>query len=98
MILLGNPELIRNARAQLRRGRMLAAAVICGALSLAVGYALAVTMRPPAGPPGEWARVFLKLVLDGQAVALVLGGGIACLHSIHREKDLNSSISSGSRG
>ncbi len=85
MDLFSNPELIRNARAQLRWGRMISVAAICAALSLVVGYALA-----HSEPPGKWGMELLQIALGTQAVALVLGGSIACLNSVHREKEMNT--------
>jgi hypothetical protein len=85
MDLFSNPELIRNARAQLRWGRMISVAAICAALSLVVGYALA-----HSEPPGKWGMQLLQIALGTQAVALVLGGSIACLNAIHREKEMNT--------
>ncbi|HEV8383512.1 MAG TPA: hypothetical protein VGQ11_01480 [Candidatus Acidoferrales bacterium] len=85
MDLFSNPELIRNVRAQLRWGRMISVATICAALSLVVGYALA-----HSEPPGRWGMQLLEIALGTQAVALVLGGSIACLNAIHREKEMNT--------
>jgi len=80
--LIGNPELVRNARAELRPGRLLAATAICAALSLAIGYSMAHIHSP--------AENFLKLVLFAQVFALTIGGGTACIHAIQREKDQNT--------
>lgn len=85
MDLFSNPELIRSVRAQLRWGRMISVAAICAVLSLVVGYALA-----HSGPPGQWGMQLLQIALGTQAVALVLGGSIACLNAIHREKEMNT--------
>jgi hypothetical protein len=83
--LFANPELIRNARAQLRLGRMLSAAGICAVLSLTAGYAFY-----KAASPSDWAQNFLMLVLGTQVVTLALGGSISCLQSVSREKELNT--------
>ena len=37
--LWSNPEFLRNARAQLRPGKLAATACICAALSIVIGYA-----------------------------------------------------------
>lgn len=84
-----NPELVRNTRIQLRRGRMLATAVICVAVSLssAAFYIHSHTGRPSS--IGD-ARNLFEVILTLQIVALLIGGGIYCLQSVHREKDLNT--------
>ena len=84
-----NPELVRNARIQLRRGRMLAAAIICGAVSLS---SAAYCLYSHTGSPSriDDARNLLQVTLSLQIVALLIGGGIYCLQSVHREKDLNT--------
>ena len=87
MNLFSNPEILRNARIQLRPRRMLIAAGICAALSLAIGYAFASTSH---GLAGENGFGFLYVILMLQAVALIIGGGIACIHAIQREKDQNT--------
>jgi hypothetical protein len=87
MNLFSNPEILRNARIQLRPRKLLIAAVICAAISLAVGYAFAQSSDGLAGKDGN---SFLHVILIIQAVVLVIGGGIACLHAIQREKDQNT--------
>jgi hypothetical protein len=78
-----NPELVRNCRIQLRRNRMLAAAVICAAVSLSlVSY---YELSTDAGPRGLLQVIFLL-----QALVLVIGGSIYCLQSVQREKDQNT--------
>ncbi len=89
MDLFSNPELIRNVRAQLRWGRLISVAAICAVLSLVTGYSLAHSQKPQ-DLPGEWGMRLLQLALGAQAVALVLGGSIACLNAIHREKEMNT--------
>ncbi len=44
-----NPEFIRNVRAQLRPGKVLATACIAAAISIAVGFALSHEEGDPAG-------------------------------------------------
>ena len=84
-----NPEFVRNVRAQLRPGKMLTAAIICGVLSLAAGAGLAFTgwMDAAANP---WGLTLLSVALGAQVYVLLLGGGIACLHAIQREKESNT--------
>ncbi len=84
--LLSNPELMRNVRAQLRPGRMLTAAGVCAALSLTVGYA----MYDSNPRNSDWAKYYMLIVLGAQVVALSLGGALACLQSVAREKELNT--------
>jgi hypothetical protein len=84
--LLSNPELIRNARAQLRPGRMLTAAGICAALSLTVGYSM-YDSRPRYA---DWAKYYMLIAMGGQIAALSLGGALACLQSVAREKEMNT--------
>ncbi|HXT73888.1 MAG TPA: hypothetical protein VN785_08555 [Candidatus Angelobacter sp.] len=87
MSLFTNPEIVRNARIQLRPKRMVSAAALCAAISLAIGYAYAKSADGLAGVNGTG---FLHIILIIQAVVLVIGGGIACLHAIQREKDQNT--------
>jgi len=80
-----NPELLRNARIQLRRGRMLAAVVICAAVSLSL---LSYFRLSASANIGE--RELLQAIFVIQAAALVVGGSIYCLQSVQREKDQNT--------
>ena len=84
-----NPEIVRNTRIHLRPGRMLVVVVICAVISLsAAAYYLTRPLGiPPSG--GDW-RDLLTLILSLQIVAILIGGGIYCLQSVHREKDLNT--------
>ncbi len=78
-----NPELLRNTRIQLRRGRMLAVVVICAAVSLTfVAY---YNLSGTLGGQNLFQTIFLI-----QTAVLVIGGGIYCLQSVQREKDLNT--------
>ncbi|HLJ40204.1 MAG TPA: hypothetical protein VKT50_01835, partial [Candidatus Acidoferrales bacterium] len=87
MSVFTNPEIVRNARIQLRPKRMISAAAICAVISLAIAYAYA---KSADGLAGENGNGFLHIILIIQAVVLVIGGGIACLHAIQREKDQNT--------
>lgn len=84
-----NPEMLRNARIQLRPGRAIAAVVICAAISLTSWYSF--KSRPLVGYPfeNESTRMF-KFILMLQVVVLLIGAGIYELLSVHREKELNT--------
>ena len=86
MNLFSNPEILRNARIQLRPRKLLIAAGICAVISVVIGYAYAKT----SGLAGENREGLFQVILDIQAIVLVIGGGIACLHTIQREKDQNT--------
>jgi hypothetical protein len=77
-----HPELLRNCRIQLRRGRLLATAAICAAVSLSF---VAVNRSSTSDIRQMFTMIFLL-----QAVALVIGGSIYCLQSVQREKDQNT--------
>ena len=86
MSLFTNPEIVRNARIQLRPRRMISAAVLCAAIEVALYYAffhggvnVASGSTGYGGGPG-----LLHVILIIQALVLVIGGGIACLHAIQR--------------
>ena len=92
MSLFTNPEIVRNARIQLRPKRMISAAALCAALQVALIYSF---LR--GGFAADSANVvygggqgLLHTILWIQAAVLVIGGGIACLHAIQREKDQNT--------
>lgn len=89
MTLLSNPEFLRNARSQLRPGKMIASAAITALVSISVGYLVAQNHVPAAGP-GGWGHELLRFALTAQALILAAGGGIACLNGIYKEKDQNS--------
>jgi hypothetical protein len=85
-----NPELVRNARIQLRSGRMVAAIVICAGISITawvsiVNNANSVSVDALRGPAAMFA-----LMLYFQITVLLIGGGVYCLQSIHGEKELNT--------
>jgi hypothetical protein len=87
--ILANPELIRNARINLRPRRMLLAAIV---VFLAAGIAISSLLSAlgrGAGPSGA-TKNYLPTILVIQAIVLLYGGGIACLQSITREKELNT--------
>lgn len=92
MSLFTNPEIVRNARIQLRPKRMISAAALCAALQVSLIYAF---LR------GGFAAYSADVVYGGgqgllhtilwiQAAVLVIGGGIASIHAIQREKDQNT--------
>ncbi|HKE35722.1 MAG TPA: hypothetical protein VKB66_10980 [Candidatus Acidoferrum sp.] len=86
-----NPEFIRNARAQLRPAKVVATACICAALSIVIGYAAAHQNRTQlATGPNGWGIQILEIAFWLQALMLAAGGGIACINTIHREKEQNT--------
>ena len=89
MGLFSNAEFIRNARGQLRPGKVISTACICAAISIAIGFGIAHTQSAPAGPNG-WGSGILQVAIWLQALVLAAGGGIACINSIYREKEQNT--------
>jgi hypothetical protein len=87
-LFLKNPELIRNLRIQMRPRRMAIAAAITGIVSLIILPAL--WPDTPHGVTSEWGMGYLGSVLLFQSVTILVGGGIACLQSISREKEQNT--------
>jgi len=92
MSLFTNPEIVRNARIQLRPRKLLIAAGVCAAIEVALYYAFfhGGVAPPPAFIVATRGQELLRTILTIQAVVLVIGGGIACLHAIQREKDQNT--------
>jgi hypothetical protein len=87
--MLPNPEFIRNARAQLRPGKVVTTVIITGVLSLVVGFAATHIPAPAAGPYG-WGFMLLRGIFWLQALVLAAGGSIACVNAIYKEKDQNT--------
>jgi hypothetical protein len=86
---LVNPELIRNVRINLRPKRMFVAAIVVALTAIvAIPSLLSVFSHTPGATSAT--RFYLSTVLVIQAVVLLYGGGIACLQSISREKELNT--------
>jgi hypothetical protein len=83
-----NPELLRNARIQLRPGRAIAAAIICAAISLTIWYSFESRSNPSSEAAD--ALAMFVFILQLQVVVLLIGGGIYELLSVHREKELNT--------
>jgi hypothetical protein len=83
-----NAEFIRNVRAQLRLKRLLIAGIISGIVSLVIIPAMVPHRTSVASPSDEWA--YTRWVLGVQSIILIIGGGIACLQSIGREKEQNT--------
>lgn len=83
-LLISNPELLRNARIQLRPGRAAAAAIISAVVSLTIWYSYNY------GQGGAASSKVFELVLQLQVFVLLIGGGIYELLSVHREKELNT--------
>lgn len=89
--LWSNPEFLRNVRAQLRPAKVVATACICAALSIVIGYASShQNDRQLATGPAGWGMQVLEIAFWLQALMLAAGGGIACINSIHREKEQNT--------
>jgi hypothetical protein len=77
---LVNPELIRNVRINLRPKRMFVAAIVVALTAIvAIPSLLSVFSHTPGATSAT--RFYLSTVLVIQAVVLLYGGGIACLHS-----------------
>jgi hypothetical protein len=82
------PELLRNRRIQLRHGRVLAVIVICAAVSLS---AVAYFFYSPDAARSEMAALNLvRTMVILQITVLLIAGGIYCLQSVNREKELNT--------
>jgi len=91
MNLFSNAEILRNARIQLRPRKMLIAGGICAAISIVLIYGCFRGSIDINGLPLEdRGGLLLHTILWIQAAVLLIGGGIACLHSIQREKDQNT--------
>jgi hypothetical protein len=90
-LFFSNPELIRNARIQLRPGRMIAAAIICAVVSITLWASIVHSKDDDLQLAGlhRGGAVFV-IILYAQIVILLVGGGIYCLQSVHREKELNT--------
>lgn len=86
--LFANPELLRNVQSQLRPRKIAVVAAICAVLSLSTAYGFL------HGTPSEIfeteARNLLELTLYAQTLILGVGGSIACLNSIFKEKERNT--------
>jgi len=89
-LLFSNPEFIRNARIQLRSRRLLAGGVISAVASITTWESVMhadIDFRF-FGLRGGGA-VF-ALCLGAQICIALIGGGICCLLSVQREKELNT--------
>jgi hypothetical protein len=90
------PELLRNGRIQLRRGRVLAVVVICASVSLSVAayyFYSPSTVVPGGGAATSGSRQAADLfqtMIYLQITVLLIAGGIYCLQSVNREKELNT--------
>lgn len=89
-LLFANPELIRNARIQLRPGRVIAAAVICAVVSATAWESITRSDVEVTIYRLTRAGAVLTLIVTLQVLILLIGGGLFCLQSVHREKDLNT--------
>lgn len=89
-LLFSNPELIRNARIQLRPGRMIVVAVICAVISITTWASIVHTDVDFDVQGLRGAGAVFGFILYVQVTILLIGGGIYCLQSVHREKELNT--------
>jgi hypothetical protein len=87
-VVISNPELLRNLRIQLRPKRVIMAVVITGVVSLLILPAFWSNLE--RGIQQNWHSSYFATVLFFQALVLLLGGGIACMQSVCREKELNT--------
>ena len=91
MNLFSNPEILRNARIQLRPRKILIAAGICAIISVVLAYVFFQgNVNVNGTAVGDRGALLLRTILWIQAAILVIGGGIACIHAIQREKDQNT--------
>jgi hypothetical protein len=89
MVPWSNPEFIRNVRAQLRPGKVIATACVCAALSIAIGFAFSSQSRIAVGQY-RWGSALFQIAFWLQALMVAVGGGIACINNIYREKEQNT--------
>jgi hypothetical protein len=89
-LFFSNPELIRNARIQLRPGRMIAAAIICAVISITIWASIMHATVDFSVAGLHQAGAVFAFILYAQVAILLIGGGIYCLQSVHREKELNT--------
>lgn len=89
-LFFSNPEFIRNARIQLRPGRMIAAAIICAVVSITIWASIVHTDVDFDVAGLHKAGAVFAFILYAQVSILLIGGGIYCLQSVNREKDLHT--------
>jgi hypothetical protein len=85
-----NPELLRNARIQLRPGRMIAAGVICCVVSVTLWMSIVHTDNDIELYGWHKAGAVFALILLLQVIVLLIAGGIYCIQAVHKEKELNT--------
>lgn len=89
-MLFDNPEFVRNARIQLRRGRLIAAVIVCLAISGTIWASIMhADVDASIGNLHKAAAVF-AFTLYAQVAILLIGGGIFVLQSVHREMEHNT--------
>ncbi len=89
-MLFDNPEFVRNARIQLRRGRLIAAVIVCLAISGTIWASIMhADVDVSIGNLHKAAAVF-AFTLYAQIAILLIGGGIFVLQSVHREMEHNT--------
>jgi hypothetical protein len=89
-LFFGNPELIRNARIQLRTGRLVVGALVAAIASVVVWESVMHANTDFGVCELSGTGAIFALALLAQAAILEIGGGIACLLSVQREKELNT--------
>lgn len=89
-LLWDNPEFVRNARIQLRPGRIVAAIVGCLAISGTIWASIAHSDVDVSIDGLHKAGAVFAFTLSLQIAILLIGGGIFVLQSVHREKELNT--------
>jgi len=66
---------------------MLSVAAVCAVISLTIGY---TSWGSDPGNSGAWGRNLLRGMLWIQILTLTVGGALACMQSVSREKELNT--------
>lgn len=85
-----NPEIVRNARMQLRPGRIIAAVIVCLAISGTIWESIVHSDVAVSFGGLHKAGAVFAFTLNLQIAVLLIGGGILVLQSVRREKDLNT--------
>lgn len=90
MKFFNNPEFVRNARIQLRKGRVFSAIVVCSALSGTIWASIVhADVDFSIGSLRRAGAVF-AFTLCMQIAILLIGGGIYVVQSVHREMEQNT--------
>ncbi len=89
-LLFKNPELVRNARIQLRHGRVIAAIIVCLAISGTIWASIMHSDVNFSIANLHKAGAVFAFTLYLQIAILLIGGGIYVLQSVHREMQQNT--------